>query len=59
MKESIERLIRKNEKLKCKLGKMHRERFTTIICVALFIGVGFVVELCFDKVKEKCKGEEK
>ncbi len=56
MKESIEKLIRKNEKLKCKLGKMHRERFTTIICVALFMAVGFVVELLFGKIKILVKG---
>ena len=53
MKDTTEKLIRKNEKLKCKLNKIHRERLATVASVALFIAVGFVVELCFDKVKKK------
>lgn len=53
MEESIEKLIRKNEKLKCKLGKMHRERITTVISVAAFVAIGFVIELCFNQVKNK------
>ena len=53
MKDTIEKLIRKNEKLKCQLGKMYRERFASIASVALFVAIGFVVELCFDKIKKK------
>ena len=53
MKDTIESLLRKNEKLKCKLKHMHRTQFATVAYVALFIAVGFAVELCFDQVKKK------
>lgn len=59
MKDTIEKLIRKNEKLKCRLNRIHRDRITTVISVAAFIAVGFVVELCFGKIKEICKENEK
>lgn len=56
MKDTIEKLIRKNEKLKCKLNNVHRARVTTVISAATFVAVGFIVELFFDKIKEFCNG---
>ena len=51
MRDTTEKLIRKNEKLKCKLSKIYRERVTTVISVAAFIAVGFIIELCFNQAK--------
>lgn len=60
MRDTIEKLIRKNEKLKCKLGKMRREKIATVVSVAAAIAVGFVIELCFNQVKNvKGGGEDK
>ena len=53
MKNTIESLLRKNEKLKCKLKHVHRTQFATVAYVALFIAVGFAVEVCFEKAKSK------
>ncbi len=50
---TIENLLRKNEKLKCKLKHVHRTQFATVAYVALFIAVGFAVEVCFEKAKSK------
>ena len=58
MKDTIEKLARKNEKLKCKLNHVRRQRVTTVISVAAFIAVGFMVELCFNQVKNNTKGGE-
>lgn len=53
MKDTIEKLARKNEKLKCKLSQVRRQRITTVVSIAAFIAVGFVVELCFNQVKSR------
>ena len=53
MKDTIENLLRKNEKLKCKLKHVRRTQFATVAYVALFIAVGFAVEVCFEKAKSK------
>ena len=55
MRDTTEKLIRKNEKLKCKLSKIYRERVTTVISVAAFIAVGFIIELCFNQAKSNHK----
>ena len=53
MKDATEKLIRKNEKLKCKLRKIHRGRITTVLSVVAVIAVGVVVKTCFDMAKSK------
>ena len=53
MRDTIENLARKNEKLKCKLKHIHRTQFATVAYVALFIAVGFAVEVCFERAKNK------
>ncbi len=57
MKDTIEKLIRKNEKLKCKLSKIYRCRAITVVSVATCIAVGFVIEMCFNQIKNNSKGE--
>lgn len=58
MKETVESLLKKNAKLKCKLSKIYQGRVTTVISVAAFIAVGFIIELCFNQVKNGSKGSE-
>ena len=55
MKDTIEKLIRKNEKLRCKLNCIRRQKVITVIYVSAFIAVGFVIELCFNQVKNNTK----
>ena len=57
MKDTIEKLIRKNERLKCKLSKIYRYRAITAVSVAACVAVGFVIELCFNQIKNNSKGE--
>ena len=60
MKDTIdkihEKLIRKNERLKAKLSKIYRCRAITTVSVAACIAVGFVIELCFNQIKDHTKG---
>ena len=53
IKNTTAKLVRKNERLKCKLSQVRRQRITTVVSIAAFIAVGFVVELCFNQVKSR------
>ena len=53
MKDTIEKLARKNEKLKCKLSQVRRQRITTVVSIAAFVAVGFMAELYFYYLKSR------
>ena len=53
MRDTIDSLKIKNAKLKCKVKALHKSQFATVAYVALFIAVGFAVELCFEMAKKK------
>ena len=56
MKNTIEKLIRKNEKLKCKLMKMRKERVKFALSVMVIIVTSVAIELYVHQVKNNNKG---